>query len=220
MGQEARCLARIGERVVEVKALLESDELILRGEHRARLPFAGLDGVEASDGRLTLLQDGEPIVLDLGPVAARWAAKIRNPPTLLDKLGVKPGQDIAEVGLTDLGLLEKLEQTVDLYRTLAYSVDSVVHDITGADLDMVFVEVKTQADFVFLPIAAEAIAQNGAVWVIHPKGRRDLKDVDVIAAGKAAGLVDNKVARVSDTLSALRFVIPKANRRPTAPTRR
>ena len=53
MGQEARCLARIGERVVEVKALLESDELILRGEYRARLPFAGLDGVEAAGGRLT-----------------------------------------------------------------------------------------------------------------------------------------------------------------------
>ena len=34
-----------------------------------------------------------------------------------------------------------------------------------------------------------------------------------MAAGKAAGLVDNKVARVSDTLSALRFVIPKAARR-------
>ena len=49
MGQEARCLARIGERVVEVKALLESDTLILRGELRARLPFAGLDGVEAAD---------------------------------------------------------------------------------------------------------------------------------------------------------------------------
>jgi len=30
MGQEARCVARIGERRAEVKALLETDELILR----------------------------------------------------------------------------------------------------------------------------------------------------------------------------------------------
>ena len=30
-------------------------------------------------------------VLDLGDQAARWAEKIRNPPSLLDKLGVKPG---------------------------------------------------------------------------------------------------------------------------------
>lgn len=95
MGQEVRCLARIGERVVEVKALLESDTLILRGELRARLPFAGLDGVEAAVGRLTLRQDGEPIILELGPSAERWAPKIRNPPTLLDKLGVKAGQRVA-----------------------------------------------------------------------------------------------------------------------------
>jgi len=220
MGQEARCLARVGERVVEVKALLETDELILRGEHRARLPFSELDGVEAADGRLTLRQNGEPIVLELGPAAERWAAKIRNPPTLLDKLGVKAGQEVAEIGLTDVHLLAQLEQTVDLLRTLSYSVDPVVHDIAGAELDLVFVEVSTRADFVFIPIAARSIAQGGAVWVLHPKGRADLKDVDVIEAGRAAGLVDNKVARVSDTLSALRFVIPKANRRPANPTRR
>jgi hypothetical protein len=41
----------------------------------------------------------------------------------------------------------------------------------------------------------------------------NLKDVDLMAAGKASGLVDNKVARVSERLSALRLVIPKAARR-------
>src|SRR5687768_8032231 len=108
MGQEARCLARIGERVVEVKALLESDELILRGEHRARLPFSGLDVVEAADGQLTLQQNGEAIVLELGAAAERWAAKIRHPPTLLDKLGVTAGQSIAVVDLRDASLYAQL----------------------------------------------------------------------------------------------------------------
>ena len=51
MGLEAHCRARVGERTVEVKALLESDELILRGEHRARMPFTSLDAIEAADGR-------------------------------------------------------------------------------------------------------------------------------------------------------------------------
>jgi hypothetical protein len=36
--------------------------------------------------------------------------------------------------------------------------------------------------------------------------------MDVIAAGKAADLVDNKVCRFSDTHTALRFVIPLARR--------
>jgi hypothetical protein len=211
MGQEARCRARVGERVVEVKALLESEELILRGEHRARLPFSGLDGVEAADGRLTLHRDGEAIVLELGASAERWAAKIRNPPTLLDKLGVKAGQRIATVGLTDLDLLAKLRATATVteYRPAA-----------DADLDLVFVQVDRLDDLGALAVLREAIAQDGAVWVLHPKGRPDLKDTDVMAAGKAAGLVDNKVARVSERLSALRFVIPKAGRRPAAPARR
>ena len=81
-------------------------------------------------------------------------------------------------------------------------------------------QVGSLDDLSALATLREAITQNGAVWVLHPKGRRDLKDTDVMAAGKAAGLVDNKVARVSETLSALRFVIPKAARRPVAPARR
>ena len=220
MGQEARCLARVGERVVEVKALLESDELILRGEHRARLSFAGLDGVEAADGRLTLHQNGEPIVLELGPAAERWAAKIRNPPTLLGKLGVKAGQQVATIGLTDPGLLAMLQATTTVTAYPPIAAGAAPSELPGSDLDLVFVQVGSLDDLGSLAALRESIVQNGAVWVLHPKGRADLKDVDVMAAGKAAGLVDNKVARVSDMLTALRFVIPKANRRPAAPARR
>ena len=48
MGLEAHCQAQIGQRTVGVKALLESDELILRGEHRARLAFSSLDAIEVA----------------------------------------------------------------------------------------------------------------------------------------------------------------------------
>ena len=218
MGQEARCLARVGERVVEVKALLESDELIVRGEHRARLPFAGLDGVEAADGRLTLHRDGESIVLELGPSAERWAAKIRNPPTLLDKLGVKAGQRVATLGLTDLDLLVQLRAVATVTEYPPGATDVATPERSGAELDLVFVEVGSRDELGVLAALREAIVQHGAFWVLHPKGRADLKDTDVMAAGKAAGLVDNKVARVSETLSALRLVIPKAARQ-TAPRR-
>jgi hypothetical protein len=203
-----------------VKAFLESDELILRGEHRARLPFAGLDGVEAADGRLTLHQNGEPIVLELGPAAERWAAKIRNPPTLLDKLGVKAGQRVATIGLTDLDLLPMLQATTTVTEHPPVAGGAPMSELAGGELDLVFVQVDGRDDLSSLAALREWIVQNGAVWVLHPKGRADLKDTDVMAAGKAAGLVDNKVARVSDTLSALRFVIPKADRRPAEPSRR
>jgi hypothetical protein len=214
MGQEARCQARIGERVLDVKALLESDELILRGEHRARIAFASLDSVEAEDGRLTVYAGGEPIVLELGPAAARWADKMLHPPTLLDKLGVKDGQRVAVCGVTDQPMLELLRARVSPveYASLESAPWERMRD---AELDILFVQVDQHSDLAVIASAAEVIAQAGAVWVIHPKGRPDLKDTDVMAAGKQAGLVDNKVARISDTHTGLRFVIPKANRRPT-----
>ena len=56
------------------------------------------------------------------------------------------------------------------------------------------------------------IERNGAVWAVFPKGRKELRDVDVIRAGVAAGLVDNKVIRFSETHTAFRFVIPLARR--------
>src|SRR5207237_9400080 len=57
-----------------------------------------------------------------------------------------------------------------------------------------------------------SLQRNGAIWVIRPKGTPDIKEVDVIDAGKRAGLVDNKIASFSDTLSAMRLVIPLARR--------
>ena len=50
------------------------------------------------------------------------------------------------------------------------------------------------------------------MWVVYPKGRTDPSEVDVLEAGKAAGLVDVKVARFSETHTALKFVIPVARR--------
>ncbi len=93
MGAEASCTLRYGGETAEVKALLETDELITRGEIRLRIPLAGLTA-EAVDGRLELAWDDQTATLELGPPAERWAERIRNPKTLLDKLGVKPGQRV------------------------------------------------------------------------------------------------------------------------------
>jgi len=53
---------------------------------------------------------------------------------------------------------------------------------------------------------------DGAVWVLWPKGRPELRETDIIAAGPGAGLVDVKVVRFSERLSALKLVIPLARR--------
>jgi hypothetical protein len=68
-------------------------------------------------------------------------------------------------------------------------------------------------DLVRLGELREAIKPAGGIWVVSPKGKGAvLKDVEVMAAAREAGLVDNKVVSFSDTHTALRLVIPKALR--------
>jgi hypothetical protein len=56
------------------------------------------------------------------------------------------------------------------------------------------------------------LRRDGSIWVVWPKGREELKENDIIAAAKDAGLVDVKVAKFSETLSALKLVIPLSRR--------
>ena len=57
-----------------------------------------------------------------------------------------------------------------------------------------------------------AIKPNGAIWVVWPKGRKELREDDVRAFGPGVGLVDVKVVSVSEILSGLKMVIPLAQR--------
>jgi hypothetical protein len=62
----------------------------------------------------------------------------------------------------------------------------------------------------------ERLVPNGAIWVVSHKGRlATIRDLDVMAAAKAAGLVDNKVASFDETRTSLRLVIPVALRPPS-----
>jgi hypothetical protein len=122
--------------------------------------------------------------------------------SLVEKLGVKPDSRVSLLGMEDGGFLEELRAA-------------------GADLsvgrrrkqsDLIFLGVESIRDLGKIRGLEPSMARDGAVWVVYPKGRKDLRETDVIAAGVAAGLVDNKVVRFSDTHTALRFVIPVARR--------
>jgi hypothetical protein len=63
------------------------------------------------------------------------------------------------------------------------------------------------------------LTPDGALWVIRPRGRPEISEQAVMAAGKAAGLVDVKVVRFSETHTAEKFVIPLARRAQRAITR-
>jgi hypothetical protein len=74
--------------------------------------------------------------------------------------------------------------------------------------DLVFIGARDVADLRQLKDVKKWIEPNGAIWVVRLKGpRAAIKDTDVIEAGLAAGLVDNKIASFSDTHGAMRLVI-------------
>jgi hypothetical protein len=125
---------------------------------------------------------------------------------LLDKLGVRPGMRIALVGPVDADGVFAAQ--------LADRTPDVTIGTPEPDTDIVFLAADAADQLASLGPLRERIRPNGAIWVVSQKGRAaTIRDVDVIAAAKATGLVDNKVASFSETHTALRLVIPVALRR-------
>jgi hypothetical protein len=121
---------------------------------------------------------------------------------LIDKLGVKAGQRIAVLGVEDAEFLKDLADRVPEY--------SRGNRIANADL--IFFSAEAREDLSQLKSLSRSISKSGGIWVVYPRGQKHIHEIDVISAGKSAGLTDNKVCRFSNTHTALRFVIPLAKR--------
>jgi hypothetical protein len=202
MGSEARCTVRHGRTRAEARVLLESAELVVRGDLRLKIPFPEMKKVRAANGRLEIAWSEGTTILELGAQAETWAKKIASPKSLIDKLGVKPGQRVVVVGIEDEEFSRQLHE-----RTANVSSGRVVKGCA-----MIFLGATSTKDLARLATAARAIERAGAIWVVWPKGKPALREDDVRAAALASGLVDVKVAAFSATHSALKLVIPLAKR--------
>ncbi len=202
MGQEERCTVTFGGRSSEGKVLLETDVLLFRGEFRLSVPFKAMTAVTAQDGLLAVTFPEGMAVFELGAQAEKWARNILNPKSLLDKLGVKPGLRVSALGIDDPAFLADLQA-----RTNDLSVGEA-----APDSDIIFVAAGGPADLERLASLKSRIKRDGAVWAVYRKGQTAFKENDVLRGGLAAGLVDVKVVRFSDTHTATKFVIRKAER--------
>ena len=119
---------------------------------------------------------------------------------LLDKLGIRPGMRVALIDIDDAGIRRLIaERTTDL-----------TEGGPEPETDIVLLGADTPAALAPLAALTARIRPNGAIWVVSRKGKAaTLRDVEVIDAAKAAGLVDNKVVSFSATHTALRLVIPR-----------
>lgn len=200
MGREAVGSVRIAGAAGTSKVLLETDELVFRGEVKGKVAFRVLTLVEPGPDGLRLVWAGGEAMVEIGEAeAVRWADRIANPPSLLDKLGVKDGTTITVLDVDDVAFRAELaERKVKAKKTGAAGV--VVWGIDAPD------------DLARIPSLIDWIRPDGALWAVWPKGRKELNENHVREAAIDAGLVDVKVARFSATHSALKLVVPKAKR--------
>ena len=116
--------------------------------------------------------------------------------SLIDKLSIKAGMRVAVLAVDDADFLAQLAaKTGEVGKRLR------------ADCDVVMLGVEKTAGLDRITACAVSIKPAGGVWVVYPKGRKDITQAQVMEAGLAAGLVDNKVCSFSATHTALRFVV-------------
>jgi hypothetical protein len=210
MGNEVNCTARFGKHESAGKALLETSEIIFRGEFRLKIPFSSIQSLEAADGELRVQTADGLVVFALGDAAAKWREKILHPKSRLEKLGVKPGGKVSLIGAFDEDFLQELARQTDV----------VVKGKVGAGSEWIFLAVGSKKELAQVPKFAKSVKGAGALWIVYPKGRKEITEVDVITAGRKAGLKDVKVVGFSQTHTALKFVVPLGKRRTTFMLRR
>ena len=197
MGQERECTLRVARRTIAGKALLEGDHLLFRGPERIKFYFKDLMHVEAREGILKLETASGQAQLVLGTAAQKWADKILHPPSRIAKLGVKPGTAVQLCGRFEDAFARELRD--------AGAVIAAGRTVP----DLLLFPARRAADLEHIPRLAAVLKPAGALWVVYPKGIMAIREVEVIEAGRNAGLKDVKVAAFSPAETALKFVVPR-----------
>lgn len=202
MGREIQCRAKAGGKWVAGKALLETSEIVFRGDPRLKIPLASVESVVARNGELRLKWSGQSAVFELGEQAEKWAHAILHPKSTAEKLGIKPGLRISALHMAGDSTMEDARKAA-----AGFSESKPLKDS-----DVVFFGATTASDLGGIKKVLPSLVANGAVWVVYPKGRKEITELQVLQAGRDAGLFDVKVVGYSTTHTALKFVRPKDKR--------
>jgi len=199
MGNEATCKVRFGKQESEGKVLLETNEVLFRGDFRLKIPFSNIKSAKTVNGELRL-QTAEGLAsFHLGAATSgKWLEKILHPKSRIEKLGVKAGAKVSLIGEFEAGFLRDVN---DLAK-------SVTKDKAAPDSEHIFFAVDSKEDFSALSKIAKGMSGAAALWIVYPKGQKNITENDVLATGRKVGFKDVKVVGFSATHTALKFVIP------------
>ena len=186
MGRQAACACTWGSRSGLVTALLETTELIVRGEISERVDLSHIRDVRVDGDTLRFNTASGGIALALGNRSAHsWAKRLMSPPpSLAKKLGLIHGMRVhLASGVAEL-LGDALHGTVHA-RRIPY--------------DIVLAKVEKVADLWQLPDFAP-------MWVIYRKGKdAPVGETAVRTALRSNGFIDVKICSIDAAYSALKF---------------
>lgn len=193
MGQEFSGTVTVGGQKVNVRGDFASDHVTFSGGRRGEVPYKRITIVSTTKGILTLRVDDNVMEFPVGPNVDRLANKIRAPPTLMEKLGIIAGLRVA---------------CNNVPKALEKEVAATAGKQKPGELDMLLLGVNATEGLELIATQKGRVAPKGAIWIVYPKAKRDIRESDVLAAGRAAGLKDVKVARISTQHTALKFMVP------------
>jgi len=203
MGNEVNCTVTRAGRSSTGRALLETSEIIFRGEDaRLKIPFSAISALWAREGELHLRTKDGRFTLHLGARAEKWREKIANPKSLIDKLGVKSGEPVTLIGRFPSAFCASLKKHGAKLATPK----------AAAAAPWIFFAADSREHLADVKRVARSVRSTSALWIVYPKGQKHIREADVRASGLASGLTDTKVASFSATHTALKFVLPKAKR--------
>jgi hypothetical protein len=122
-----------------------------------------------------------------------------TPPTLAKKLGIAPDTKIRVIGsVDDEALRSALAEGQVAARGKAGAIIACVN--TRTELEDAFER------------SIKLVLDGASLWIVYRKGKgHPINQTDVRDTGLAAGIVDVKVAAVSDQLTGLKFVRRKVS---------
>ena len=203
MGNEVKCGVRFGKQESEGKALLETSEIIFRGDSRLQIPFAKIQSAKVvGDDLQVRIAEGEAIFKLGAATASKWREKILHPKTRIEKLGIKPGTKVSLIGFENQD--EQFEKEIES----AKAVVTLTDQAPPKDCDFIFLRIDTNKQLTLIAKIARGMFGAVGLWIVYPKGQQHITEGDVLSAGRKAGLTDIKVVGFSRTHTALKFVIP------------
>lgn len=111
---------------------------------------------------------------------------------LLEKLGVKPGLEVAVLGFRDTAFMEQLPFSKCL--------------VSGTLYNLILLSAEDPEDLRNLRPMQFQVAEKGCLWIVYPKGIQRITQQQVITAGNIGGFTDVKVCSFSATHTGLKFM--------------